>query len=177
MSTGPLNAYPLRYDGGLFLICVGVAIALAALINLDQGNLFLGAGAALGILAFVAAGRRAFVKFCRPRFYQVTVLAFAIVLESATFYVLGNNAAFKSLPPDVSQLAVLAIVGVHFIIMRWALGPWMLRLGAANLFWAGIAGLAGVPIVMALVIDGILKLIFGVVMATPLFTGPAAAKD
>jgi len=168
------DLYPMRYSIGMFFICVGIAVTLAGLFDLGQGNLFLGAGFVLGAIATLAMVKRAKERYGRPKRYQIMLLLFAVALEVAVIYFLNSNAQFQSLPDYVAQLVVLAVVSAHFMLMRWSFGPWVLKLGAATLLWVGLAGIATIPMTVVVAVYGILEFVFGVIMSAPLFFAQAA---
>ncbi len=166
MSDAPI--YPLRFGGGLFLVAMGGAALLAVAIDYSQANLFLLGGVAVGALAVAASGRYVIARFGRPRRVQLLLLWAVILLEIAAFYYVTTSAVLRGWGPKQVELVLLAIVGAHFVLMRWSFGPWISRLGLAILVWLAIAALTGLPETIAVAGTGALNALCGMVMASPL---------
>jgi len=162
--------YPLRYAGGAFLICVGTCILISAFV---QGGAFLGWGVVSGMVlgGFVLAKARKAVApiWGTPSRAQTQVMAVAIGAEIAVFFLLGSFGFFQAMPRTVIWATVLAVVGAHFLIMRWSHGPMMTWLGLSVLAWLGAGMALHLPLPLIAIGDGLLKLGFGFAMAEPLF--------
>ena len=178
MTTSSGRTYPLRYGAGLFLCCVGMGVAVAALTDIERGNLYLGIGAVLGTVGYFATGRRVVARYGRPQAYQYILLVLVIALEAAAIYAVNALPVFRSLSPYRAQLVVLAIVAVHFMLMRWSLGLWIVWLGVADLAWVALAFAATLALPTVILVFGLLNALFGVLMAAPLFANaePAPAS-
>jgi hypothetical protein len=170
--------YPMRYTGGVFLTCVGAGIAFAGLLGgtaLTWGFL---AGLALGITLARRMAPQVRSRWGLPGIRQGQAVAFAVALEIAAFNVMGASGVFVALGRTAAWEAGLAIVGAHFLLMRWSHGPWIAVLGAAVLAWLGLGIAAHLPLAAIAVGDGLLKMAFGLIMAWPLVrpqpTVPAA---
>jgi len=170
--------YPLRYTGGIFLLCVGAGIVCGALLNATAMPWGLLAGFAVGIATNRRVRPVVTSRSGSPSVRQGQIMAFAIALEIASFNVMGASGAFTQLSRAAAWEISLAIVGFHFLVMRWSHGPWMFVLGAAVLAWLGISIELQMPLRILLVGDGLLKMGLGAVMAWPLLrlrpTAPAA---
>jgi hypothetical protein len=153
--------YPMLRAGGAFLLFIGlgligaIAFSGSALVNY---NVFY-AGAAAGVAALFFARRLSTGRRTR---IQIFALAGAILLEVLLLILMG-----RTLPPGTEEhvrwLWVSAIVGVHFIPMSLCFGPRFLVLGVACIANAGLGLLAaGIPYEVFGLVDGILKLSFGV---------------
>jgi hypothetical protein len=159
--------YPMRYGGGVFVACVGLGIALGAI----AGMLLWGflAGVATGIVMARRASRLVKPRWGSPSLVQGRAMAFAVTLEFAIFQILGGGGFFAQMPRAAAWETGLAIVGFHFLIMRWSHGRWMAFLGLSVLAWLGIAIWMHLPLQFVALGDGLLKLAVGAVMAWPLF--------
>ena len=153
--------YPMLRAGGAFLVFIGlgliggIAFSGSALVNY---NVFY-VGAAAGVVSLFFARRLSTGRATR---IQIFALVGAILLEVILFIVMG-----RTLPPGTAEhvrwLWVSAIVGVHFIPMSLCFGPRFFVLGAACIANAGLGLLAaGIPYELFGLVDGILKVGFGV---------------
>lgn len=160
--------YPLRYGGGVFVACVGAGILAGAM--LGRGTM--GLGVLAGFVAGIALARRVAGDVARrwgsSSLTQGRMMTIAVAMEFAIFNVLGASGIFASMSRAVMWEISLAIVGAHFLLMRWSHGRLMAALGVAVLAWLGFSVVAHLPLAMVAVGDGLLKLGFGVVMAWPL---------
>jgi uncharacterized membrane protein len=158
--------HPLRYSGGLFVACVGAGILAGAVTNII-GWCVLGGF----VLGFIAARRSApwvRERWGRPSLAQLRVLVFAVGLEITIFAALGRSGFFVHAPRAMVWQTSLAIVGLHFLVMRFSHGPMMLALGAVVLGWLEIGQLLHLPPQVMAAGDGTIKLVFGLAMAWPL---------
>jgi uncharacterized membrane protein len=169
----PTVGYPLRYAGGLMVLCMGSGIVGGALMGVIGYGLL--AGAVFGFIAARLGARKVLPHWGRPSMFQLRVMISAIGLEFVIFSVLGASGVFAHLSRAVLWETSLAIVGAHFLLMRWSHGPWIVALGVAVLAWLGLAMTAQVSLTMMAVGDGLLKLAFGAAMAWPLFRLPPKA--
>ncbi len=167
--------YPMRYSGGAFVACVGLGIASGAI----AGMLLWGflAGAATGI----AVARRA-SQFTKPRWGSPSVaqgqaMAFAVTLEFALFQILGGGGFFAQMSRAAAWETGLAIVGFHFLLMRWSHGRLIVFLGLSVLAWLGTAIWLHLPLQLVAVGDGLLKIGFGAAMAWPLLSAILKARS
>lgn len=177
-SLSPARTYPMRYGGGLLLCCVGAAIVLGALLGTIAP--LLGAGFCLGLICIFAARPLVAVKFGTPTRRDVRLMYAAIAFELAGFAVLSVCTS-NGVLPETNQFiwpAVLFIVAVHFLLMVWSFGAWILYLGLAILAWLALAWVLHFALGVTLIGDGVLKIGFGAIMAAPLFVrGPSPGSD
>jgi hypothetical protein len=156
------DLFPLIRGGGLFLAIVGVAILMGAL-QFRWRNLLLGAGAALAAAVTTATAAYLAAPYGAPTYLQIGSLIVAVLLEiGALIWAIRR---FAPQGPRAVTIAVLAIVGAHFVLMAPAFGPLIALLGAITVANA----LAGVRFttysLRALwAADGALKLGFGAAM-------------
>ena len=157
--------YPMVRGGGAFLVCVGVGLVVGAIwpgsgpVNAKV----LGLSAVLGILAIPIARRLA--PLGKPQPYQVVVLIGSVVLEFAMFrFVYGRLVAGAD--DQARWLWALLFVGVHFLPMGFAFGKRIAILGATCILAAVTGLVGGVPFFYAALIDGALKVGFGLSMCT-----------
>jgi uncharacterized membrane protein len=165
--------YPLRYSGGLLAACSGIGIIVGGLLGSPGYGLI--AGMAAG---FIVARRAAAIvrpRWGRPSMSQLRVLIGVIGLEMTIFSLLGASGAFAHIAHAAMFEITLAIVGFHFLPMRWSHGPLMPLLGAAVLVWLGAGVTMHLPLPVIAAGDGLLKLGFGLAMAWPLMM--AATRD
>jgi hypothetical protein len=164
---------PMTPGGGAFLICVGTALLATAWLPWSIGGLFLIGGFVLGGLAIMAtsiAGRRRGLP--KPSRRDIVLVWIPVAVEMAVFVFL-----FPHLPPDprLQMMAVLAVVGLHFLPMAWSFGPLIAGLGVACIAVAATGQLVtGIPTAVVIAVDGALKLGFGLVMFAGLFRAPPA---
>jgi hypothetical protein len=164
-KTGTIG-YPLRYSGGLLTACAGIGIIIGGLLGFPGYGLI--AGLAAG---FIVARRAAAIvrpRWGRPSLGQLRVLVGVIGLEMTIFSLLGASGAFAHMAHAPMLEITLAIVGFHFLPMRWSHGPLMPVLGAAVLAWLGAGVTMHLPLPVIAAGDGLLKLGFGLAMAWPL---------
>lgn len=160
------DLFPLIRGGGLFLAIVGTAILLGAF-QFKWRNPLLGVGAAIATAATIATAAQLAVPYGAPTALQVGSLVVAVALEVVALLWAIRHFAPKG--ERLATIAVLAVVGAHFVLMAPAFGPLIVVLGVVTVCNA----LAGVRLprysVRALwAVDGLLKLGFGAAM----FWGP-----
>jgi hypothetical protein len=99
-----------------------------------------------------------------PTLPQVRALAAALVVEVALIAVLGQR--YKNPENRTFNLAVMLVVGFHFIFMMIAFGPVIAWLGAASMAnaAAGLWVVRRADLRALWAIDGILKAAAGAVM-------------
>lgn len=158
--------YPLRYSGGLLAACAGIGIIAGGLLGSPGYGLI--AGMAAG---FIVARRAAAIvrpRWGRPSVTQLRVLVGVIGLEMTIFSLLGASGTFAHTAHGAMFEITLAVVGLHFLPMRWSHGPLMPLLGVAVLMWLGAGVTMHLPLPAIAAGDGLLKLGFGAAMAWPL---------
>jgi hypothetical protein len=162
---------PMTPGGGAFLACVGAAILSTTLTPSSLSGPALVAGFAIGILALIAtsiAGRLRGLP--KPTTRQLVLVWIPVAAEMLLFFLL-----LPRLPLDerTSMVAIIAVVGAHFLPMVWSFGPLIVWLGLACMAVAA-AGLLipQIPSVALVVADGVLKLVFGLAMFAALLRVP-----
>ena len=168
---------PMTPGAGAFLACVGVAILIGALSLPSQAGTILLAGFGVGIAALIAAsiiGRKRGLPW--PSNFQLIAIWIPIIIEMAVFFLIFPNI---ELDARGSNIAVIAVVGAHFLPMVVSVGPLILWLGLACIGVAAIGLLAPQLSIAALnAMDGALKLAFGLFMLRGLLqTSPARAAQ
>jgi hypothetical protein len=156
------DLFPLIRGGGVFLVIAGISIVIGAF-NLRARFSILAVGSAIGgvATAFLAAPLAA--PFGPPSLFQVVSLIVAVAVEIVLLMPVLR--AWRAHDERETTLAILSIVGGHFVLMAPAFGPLMLFLAGASvlntlvgLLWRryALAWLWGV--------DGLLKLSVGILM-------------
>jgi hypothetical protein len=162
----------MQLGGGLFLAAVGATLVMSAAF----GGPFLGyslvAGMAAGMLLVIFTRRKVAMRFGRPTRQQIWICMSAIAFEVAVFSLLGRNGYFMH--RDILSIwrTGLAVVALHFFIMRWSHGPLILWLCVAILAWLTLCFIFNVPLMPMIAGDGLLKIVFGLVMAAPFLSSP-----
>jgi uncharacterized membrane protein len=169
--------YPLRYGGGVFVACVGAGIFAGAILGRGMMTWGLLAGFLAGIIFARRVAPRVAGRWGSSSLAQGRAMTIAVTLEFAVFNVLGASGAFAFMGRAATWEVSLAIVGAHFLLMRWSHGRLMMALGIAVLAWLGLGVAAHLPLAAVAMGDGLLKLGFGVVMAWPLLKQMATDRS
>lgn len=156
------DLFPLIRAGGLFLTIVGAAI-LAGSLQFRWRSPLLGAGAAIATAATIAMAAQLTAPHGAPTPLQLASLVVAVLLESAALVW-----AIRRFAPSGERtltIAVLIVVGAHFVLMAPAFGPLIVLLAILTIANA-LAGLRfqSYPLPRLWVLDGALKLAFGAAM-------------
>lgn len=156
------HAYPLVRGGGLFLIIVGVGIIAGGVVPRFRGV----ALAVFGLIAAVLTAsfaRQLAAPFGTPTALQVWSLIGAVVLELALIPLVVRRLRHEG--SRAVTLAVLLVVGLHFLPMALAFGPLMLVL-SLSVCLISVSGflVARLPLSMLWLLDGGAKLGVGGVM-------------
>ena len=159
---------PMTPGGGAFLVCVGAALVSAAFVPWAIGGQLLLGGFIVGALAIVVVsiiGRRRGLP--KPATRDIVLVWIPVALEAAAFFFL-----LPLVPDDfrIRMVAVIAIVGAHFLPMAWSFGSLIAVLGLACLGVAAAGWFApAIPAEALIATDGLLKLAFGLAMFAALF--------
>jgi uncharacterized protein DUF6609 len=161
-SGGSSHPYPMVRSGGLFLLFVGAGVVggtFAAGDRLVNAQIFFeGLGAA--VLSLFAAR---WVSFGRGTRLQLTALFGALGLQA--ILLVAAATVIGPMPEDRLWYRTMIVVGLHFLPMAIVFGPRMLLLGTACIVNATIGFVAPVvPFALISVVDGLLKVGFGVWM-------------
>jgi hypothetical protein len=163
---------PMTPGGGAFLACVGAALMTSPLLPSTMSGTALLAGFALGIAALIAASVAGRLRgLPKPATHQMMLVWIPVVAEMAIFFLVFPQ---LTLDERTRVIAVIAVVGAHFLPMIWSFGPLIAWLGLACISIAAAGLLAPqLPIGVVIAIDGLLKLSVGLVMLGALFRVPA----
>jgi hypothetical protein len=163
MVALPAHPFPLIRAGGLFLAIVGIAILLGALLPRRRW-LLLAAGAALAAVVVSVAALPLSRPLGVPTRAQVATLFFAVLVEVVA--IAWVRSRLRTHPERSVVLAVLLVVGLHFLPMGVAFGPLIAVLGVLAAANAGVGLLLfrTTPLALLWVLDGLLKSVTGVFM-------------
>ena len=164
MITDPTyaQAFPLVRAGGVFLGIVGMGIIIGGVLPRFRGVTLAVSGAIAAVVTTLLAQRLA-APFGAPTALQLWSLVGAVALELALIPLVVRR--FRSKGPRTVTLAVMLVVGVHFLPMALAFGPVMGVLGLLVCI-IGVSGLVTphLPLNVLWGLDGIAKLGAGAVM-------------
>ena len=164
MITDPsyAHAFPLVRAGGVFLAIVGMGIIIGGVLPRIRGAMLAVSALTAAVVTTLLAHRLA-APFGAPTALQVWSLVGAVALELALIPLVVRRFRLKG--PRTVTLAVMLVVGVHFLPMALAFGPvmWILALLVCLI---GVGGLviSRLPIHALWAMDGIAKLGVGTVM-------------
>lgn len=158
------EAFPLMRGGGLFLAVIGVGVVAGGVAPVSWRIPALIAGAVLGVVAMAVTGitRWAFDGIGHPAWWQWAVLGVAVLVEGYLVSLVAQRYDFGT---REFWLAMLFVVGVHFLLLTFSHGPVCGLLGV--LCMANALVVARVPAMsvgLAWSVDGTLKIVAGVVM-------------
>jgi len=169
--------YPMRYSGGVFLVCVGLGIIAGGLWHGGQAlALFFVVSAGIGFVLLIRTRRLVAPIWGTPSPRQTRFMLAAIGSEFALFFLLGASGFFQHQSAAMVWETALGIVGLHFLIMRGSHGPLMTWLALSVLAWLGVGHLLHLSLQVTAVGDGLLKLGFGGIMARPLLPALQSAS-
>jgi len=149
--------------GGLFILIMGIGVlAGAALPARRRGLLIL--GGAIATVAIVLFAGRLSAPFGRPSPVQLWFLFGSIALEVVLIRL--AIARYREAGERALFLAILFVVGLHFLPMALAFGPLCIALGLVLCVWSAIALwlLPTLPLNGVWAVDGGIKIAFGAVM-------------
>lgn len=157
------HAFPLVRGGGLFIFTMGCGVVLGG-VFVRYRKWLLAVGAAAATIAIMVYAPRLSEPFGAPTRLQFWFLFGAILAEAVLIRVvvaLYRNAGERSL-----LLAILFVVGLHFLPMAVTFGPLCAALGlvasmnAATGLWLK----PSLPLNGLWIADGVIKMIFGTLM-------------
>lgn len=149
--------------GGLFITVMGIGVLLGALLP-SRRQLFLMVGAAAATVAIVVFARRLAAPFGAPTLVQLWFLFGSVAVEVALIRL--AIALYRQAGERAVLLAILFVVGLHFLPMAVAFGPPCAALGLALCSVAGV-GLwlrPDIPLDRLWAADGLIKMGFGAAM-------------
>jgi len=162
--TGLAEAFPLMRGGGLFLAVIGLGILVGGVGPASWRIPALIAGAALGVVAMAVAGitKWAFDGIGYPAWWQWAVLGVAVLVEGYLVSVVAERYEFGS---REFWLAMLFVVGVHFLLLTFSHGPICGLLAVLCIVNVVIASrVPSMGVGTAWSIDGLLKMTAGAAM-------------
>jgi hypothetical protein len=158
------EVFPLMRGGGAFLTAIGLGILVGAFGSRKWRIAWLIAGAAVGILIMAVGGatRLIFDGIPRPEIWQWVVLGVAFLAEGYLVSVVVRR--FPDIDSRQFWMWMLFIVGAHFLILGFSHGPICALLAVVCMVNA-LIGLRSTADLRAFwAIDGVLKIVAGVVM-------------
>ncbi len=162
-SVAMPHMFPMIRGGGLFIFVMGVGVILGALWSRRRMTMLIagGAGATLAIILTADVLAR---PLGAPTRLQFWALAAAIALEIVLIRVVV--ARYKRAGERPFLLAILFVVGLHFLPMALTFGPLCAVLGLCAMANAGIAFRSSrdISVNRVWLIDGALKMGFGALM-------------
>jgi hypothetical protein len=165
--------YPLQLGGGLLLACIGAGLFASSILGLSYVIYGLACGVVAGAGCIFASRAAVVARGGAPTRVQVRVMYAAIALEVGAFVAVGTSGIADGWNAHTFWSFALAVVALHFLVMRFSHGPWVLWLGVAILLWLALSTTSHLRIEMIIAVDGLLKVAFGLIMASPLFTALA----
>jgi hypothetical protein len=162
-SLAMSHVFPMIRAGGLFIFVMGVGVILGGLWPRRRMALLI-AGGAGATLAIVLTANVLTRPLGAPTRLQFWALAAAIVLEGVLIRIVV--ARYKRAGERPFLLAILFVVGLHFLPMALTFGPLCAALGLCAMANAAIAlrTLRDISLNRVWVIDGAMKIAFGALM-------------
>ncbi len=156
------DVFPLIRGGGLFLLTAGASIVIGAFRFRARYAIF-AVGAAIGGVATSLLAAPLAAPFGPPDLFQVLSLVVAVAVEAALLTPVVRGLSTHG--ERETTLAILTIVGGHFLLMAPAFGPLIVFLAGASVLntLAGML-LREYPIAWLWALDGTLKISFGALM-------------
>ena len=165
MLTDPsfwAHRFPMIRGGGLFIMIMGIAALLGALTGWRR--LFVIAGGVAATVAIVLCAAPLSAPFGKPTALQLYFLFGSIALEIILIRLAVWR--YKRAGDRSLLLAILFVVGLHFLPMSVAFGPICFILGLVLCAASGI-GLwlkPNLSLNLLWTVDGIIKIAFGAFM-------------
>jgi len=158
-----LHPYPLIRGGGLFLMLVGAGITAGTLWPVARRTL-LASSFALAALVTTLFAHRLARPLGHPTPLQLAALAGAVVAEVVLIGTVVH--LFRGHGDRTVELAVMFVVGVHFLPMAVAFGPLVGLLSLLSVLNAagGLWLARGTHLLVFWTADGILKMTIGGMM-------------
>jgi hypothetical protein len=162
-ATDMAHAFPMIRAGGLFILVMGLGVTLGGVFS-RQRKWLLASGGGAATATIVLCANALSRPLGEPTHLQFWALAGAILLELALvgFVV----ARYRNAGERTFLLAILFVVGVHFLPMAFAFGPLCAALGICAMANAGVGlwALRDVSLRYFWLMDGALKIAFGGLM-------------
>jgi hypothetical protein len=154
------HPYPLIRSGGVFLICVGAGLLFGWIFPRWWTRI----AVVSGVSAVTATAMSAVpLALGTPSTLHIVALIGAVAVEVGLIaYVLRR---LRDADEHTRMLSILAVVGLHLVIMGLAFGPLIAALGVLAMVNAAVGlRVPAVPLPVAGVLDSLLKIVFGVWM-------------
>ena len=157
------HAFPMSVAGGLFILMMGIGVALGGIFSKLRKPLLV-LGAVAGSIAIGVSVNALTRPLGMPTPTQFWALAAAISLEVVLIGVVV--ARYRKSGEHTLLLVILFVVGFHFLPMAIAFGPLCAILGVSIMANSGIGLLAkrANSLKSYWIIDGSLKIVFGGLM-------------
>ena len=157
------HTFPMIRAGGLFILVMGAGVALGSIFS-SQRKLLLALGAGVATVAIILSASTLSRPLGVPTNIQLWALAGAIVLEALLIAIVV--ARFRSAGERTFLLAILLVVGIHFLPMATAFGPLCAVLGATVIANAsiGLWVIRDERLKYFWLMDGAIKVAFGSLM-------------
>jgi hypothetical protein len=155
--------FPMIRAGGLFILIMGLAVVLGAILHKAR-RLFLILGGIAATVVIVLTAAPLSAPLGKPTSLQFYFLFGSIALEIVLIRL--AVARYRATGERSLLLAILFVVGLHFLPMAGAFGPMCLVLGAILCLSSGIGLWVNqtIPMNVFWAMDGILKIVFGSLM-------------
>ena len=157
------HAFPMVRAGGLFIFVMGLGVVLGAVFPARR-RLLLIFGAVAATLTIILSAARLSAPFGPPTRTQLWFLFGSIGVE--VFLIRLAVALYREAGERSLLLAILFVVGLHFLPMAVAFGPACAAMGASLSVCSGV-GLwlrPSLPLNGLWAADGMLKIGFGALM-------------
>lgn len=156
-------AFPMVRAGGLFILIMGLGVVLGGVFA-SKRKLLLALGGAAATIAIVLFGGVLSAPLGAPTQLQLWFLFGSIVAEAVLIGV--AVAKYKNAGERSLLLAILFVVGLHFLPMAVAFGPKCAALGivASTTAAIGLWFKRTLPLNGLWVADGLIKVAFGGLM-------------
>ena len=157
------STFPMVRAGGLFVLIMGIGVLAGAAFS-ERRRFFLILGGAIATMAIVLFAGRLSAPFGRPSQLQVWFLFGSIAVEMVLIRL--AVARYRLAGERALLLAILLVVGVHFVPMAVAFGPLCVALGLVLCAWSamGLWFRPALPLNAMWAVDGIIKIAFGAAM-------------
>jgi hypothetical protein len=157
------RTFPMSSAGGLFILMMGIGVALGGIFSKHRKPLLV-LGAVAGSIAIGVCVNALTRPLGMPTPMQFWALAAAILLQIVLIGVVV--ARYRRSGEYTLLLAILFVVGFHFLPMAIAFGPLCAILGVTTMANAGVGLWAkrDSSLKSYWIIDGALKIVFGGLM-------------
>ena len=149
--------------GGLFILVMGLGVIAGAVFS-ERRRFLLIVGGIVATVAIVLFAGRLSAPFGRPSQLQVWFLFGSIALEIVLIRL--AVAKYRLAGERTLLLAILFVVGLHFLPMAPAFGPLCIALGLVLCAWSalGLWFRPAIPLNAMWAVDGTIKIVFGAAM-------------